>query len=71
MGQLEDAAFARNERQCFLLAGVGDVLAKDDDTRIARHLVLERAVDRGDHRVGFAFRTGRRVERRGRRVDIR
>ena len=40
-----------------LAAAVGDVLAEDHDARIARHLVLERAVDGGDHRVGLARRS--------------
>ena len=38
---------------------VGDVLAEYDDARVARHLVLQRAVDRRDHRVA-ACRPARR-----------
>ena len=52
---LEDAALARDVRQRRDLARVGDVFAEDDDARIARHLVLQRAVDGGDHRVGLAL----------------
>ena len=65
--QLEDAALARHDRQRVLLARVRDVLAEDDDARVARHLVLQRAVDRRDHRVRLAFGVRRRVEGRGRR----
>ena len=69
--QLEDAALAGHDRQRVLLAGIRDVLAEDDDARVARHLVLQRPVDRRDHRVGLAFGLRRRVERRGRRIDVR
>ena len=66
---LEDAALARDRCERVGAAAIGDVLAEDDDARIARHLVLERAVDRGDHRVGLAFGRQRRRERVRRRID--
>ena len=69
--QLEDAALARHDRQRFLAAGFRDVLAEHDDARIARHLVLERAIDRRHHRVGLALRLRRRLEGARRRVDVR
>ena len=37
---LEHAALAGDQRQRLLAARVRDVLAEDDDARIARHLVL-------------------------------
>ena len=41
---LEHAALAgRPSASASLAAGVGDVLAEDDDARVARHLVLQRA----------------------------
>ena len=51
---LEHAALARHRRELGLVAGVGDVLAEHDDVRRARHLVVQRAVDRRHHRVGLA-----------------
>ena len=39
---LEHAAFAGDQRQRRLVAGIGDVLAEDDDARVVRHLVLQR-----------------------------
>ena len=68
--ELEDAAFAGHERQRVFLAGVRDVLAEDDDARVARHLVFQRAVDRRDHRVRLALGVRRRLERRGGGVDV-
>ena len=68
---LEDAAFAGDDVQNLRAAGVGDVFAEHDDARIARHLVLERAIDRADHRVGLAVRRGGGVERRRRRIHVR
>ena len=67
---LEDAALARDDRERLLAAGVGDVLAEDDDARIARHLVLQRAVDRRDHRVGLAFGLGGVSNAARRRIDV-
>ena len=49
---------------------VGDVLAEHDDARVARHLVLHRAVDGRDHRVGLAFGRGRRREGVRGRIDV-
>ena len=69
--QPEDAAFTRHYLERVPPARVRDVFAEDDDARVAGHLVFERAVDGGDHRVGLAFRTGRRVEGRRRRIDVR
>ena len=45
--------------------------AEDDDARVVRHLVLQRAVDGRHHRVGLAVRLGRRLEARRRRVHVR
>ena len=53
--QLEHAALARTSGSASSLADVRHVLAEDDDARVARHLVLQGAVDRRDHRVGLAF----------------
>ena len=67
---LEDAALAGHDLQGLLPAGVRDVLAEDDDARIVRHLVFQRPVDGGDHRVGLALGVRRRVERRRGRIDV-
>ena len=71
MRDLEDAAFALHFLQGFGAARVRDVLAEHDDARVARHLVLQRLVDRVHHRRGLAVRSGRRVERRRCRIDVR
>ena len=63
---LEDAALALHLGERRGVAGVGHVLAEDDDARVARHLVLQRAVDGGDHRVGLAVGLGRACRRRPR-----
>src|SRR5207344_2797513 len=42
---LEYAALARDRRQRVRSTAVGYVLAKDDDPRVAGHLVLEGAID--------------------------
>ena len=68
--QLEHAALARHQRQRLLPAGVGHVLAEHDDVRIARHFVLQGAVDGRHHGVGLAFGPRRGVEGRRGRVDI-
>ena len=70
VGDLEDAALAGHRRQRVRSAAVGHVLAEDDDPRVARHLVLERAVDGRDHRVGSAL--GRRLggEGAGGGIDV-
>ena len=57
---LEHAALAGHVRQRRRLARVRDVLAEHDDARVPRHFVLQRAVDRADHRVGLAFGLRRR-----------
>ena len=68
---LEDAALALDRRQRRFVAGIGDVLAEDDDARIARHLVAQRRVDGAHHRLG-----GRRCAAArwrassGRRIDV-
>ena len=67
---LEHAALAGHAFERRLAAAVGDVLAEDDDARVARHLVLQRAVDRRDHRVRLAFGT-RRASRTPPRWDRR
>ena len=68
---LEDAALALHVLERCLAAAVGDVLAEHDDARVARHLVLQRAVDRRDHRVGLALAAAAAVlERRRRRIDV-
>ena len=54
VGDLEHAALARHAGQRLGPAAVGDVLAEDDDARVAGHLVLQRAVDRRHHRVRLA-----------------
>ena len=68
---LEDAALAGHGRQRARSAAVGHVLAEDDDARVARHLVLERAIDRRDHRVGPAVRRRASGKRVGGRIDVR
>ncbi len=68
---LEDAAFARDRLQRALARAVRNVLAEDDDPRVPRHFVLERAVDGRDHRVGPAFRHGLRAELARRGIDVR
>ena len=70
VGDLEHPPFARHLLERGLAAAVRDVLAEHDDAGLARHLVLEGAVDRGDHRVGLAGWHGWRVERLGRRIDV-
>ena len=47
---LEHAALARYLFDDVAVARIGDVLAEHDHQRIARHLVVQRAIDRGDHR---------------------
>ena len=45
---LEDATLARHASTAHpARAAVGDVLAEHDDARVARHLVFQRAIDRG------------------------
>ena len=68
---LEDAALALHSLERLGAAAVGDVLAEDDDARVARHLVFQRAVDGRDHRVRLAFGLRGRVEGGRRRVDVR
>src|SRR5258705_18866 len=51
---LEDAALALHFLQVLHAADVGDVLAEDEDPRIARHLVLHAAVEQIHHRRGLA-----------------
>ena len=70
MRHLEDAALARDALERGLAARVGHVLAEDDDARVARHFVFQRAVDRGDHRVGLALGRGRGVEGVRRRIGV-
>ena len=67
---LEHAALALHFLELLFVRRVRHVLAEHDDARLRRHLVLHRAIDRGDHRVRLAFRTQRRVERRRRRIDV-
>ena len=42
-GDLEDAALALDLVEALLARAVGDVLAEDDDARVARHLVVQAA----------------------------
>ena len=56
VGDLEHAALAGDGGERLLAAGVGHVLAEDDDARIARHLVAQRGVDGVHHRVRRARR---------------
>jgi hypothetical protein len=71
VGHFEHAALARDFAQMIFAAAVGDILAEDDDARVVRHLVAQRPVDRGHHRVRFALTLDRRIERIGRRIDVR
>ncbi len=68
--QLEHPALAFDDRQRRGLTGIRDVLPEDDDARLARHFVLEGAVDRLDHGVGLAFGLRRRLERRRARIHV-
>ena len=70
VGHLEHAALAGHAFERRLAAAVGNVFAEDDDARVALHLVLQRAVDRRDHRVRLAFGNGRALEFRRRRIDV-
>ncbi len=72
-GDLEDAALALHRRQVLLPAGIGDILAKDDDPRVAGHFVLEAGIEQVDHRGGLAGEARRvlGIERRGGRVNVR
>src|SRR6185436_17489352 len=68
---LEDATLSRDLVERGFAAAVSDIFPEDDDARIARHLVLQRAIDGGDHRVWLAGRRRRRFEGIGGRVDVR
>ena len=48
-GELEDAALALDLGQRLFAAGVGHVLAEDDDARVAAHLVVQAGVDQVGH----------------------
>ena len=67
---LKTPALAGDRLERRLAAAVGHVLAEHDDPRVARHFVLQRAVDRGDHRVGLAVGHGVGAERGRRRIDV-
>ena len=54
VGHLEDATLAGHQRLRLRFTAIGDVLAEDQDARVARHLVSERAVDGRHHRIGLA-----------------
>ena len=49
VGGLEDAALALHLVQDLRPAGVGHILAEDQDAGIPRHLVLQGGVDEVDH----------------------
>src|SRR5277367_7200084 len=61
--QLKDAALALDQSltQILLAAAVGHVLAKDDDARIAPHLVLQAGVDEIRHRPFLRIGSLRRL----------
>jgi hypothetical protein len=67
----EDASLAGHLRERALAARIRHVLAEDDDARVARHLVAQRRVDRGHHRVGRAAWSGFGLELGGRGIDGR
>ena len=71
-GDLEDAALALHLAEVLLAAGVGHVLAEDDDARIARHLVLQAGVEQVHHRgrVAGELRIVLGVELLGGRIDV-
>ena len=68
---LEHAALAGHVRQRAFAAAVGDVLAEDDDARVDRHFVLQRAIDGRHHRVGLAIDIRVAVEPIRGRIDVR
>ncbi len=70
MRHLEHASLARDGPERPFARAIGDVLAKHDDTWLASHLVLQRAVDRRDHGVRLSLRRRRGVERFRRRIDV-
>ena len=57
-GDLKHAAFAFDLFEILFARAVGDVLAKDDDARVALHLLVHAAVDKIDHRAGVAGKLG-------------
>ena len=65
----EDAALALDLAQIAFVAAVGHVLAKNQDARVARHLVLQAGVDEVDHGLGLAMKLGWMIELLGGRID--
>ena len=55
---LEDAALALDLGQIAFVAAVGHVLAKDQDARVAGHLVPQAGVDEVHHGLGLAMKLG-------------
>ena len=55
---LKTPPFPGTEASARDAAAIGDVLTEDDNPRIARHFVLERPIDGGNHRVRPSFRNG-------------
>ena len=49
VGDLEDAALARDLAQRLLARGVGDILAEDDDPRVTFHFGAQTPVEQVDH----------------------
>ncbi len=73
VGHLEDAALALDLVERTLARAVGDVLAEDDDRRVAAHLFMKGAVDVVEHRLLARLleaRVGLGVERLRGRVDV-
>jgi len=65
----EHAALALDFGQASLAAAIGDVLAKDDDARVAAHLFRQGQVDLIDHGARLALQARRSRERAGSRID--
>jgi hypothetical protein len=70
VGGLEDTALAGHLVDDVALARIGDVLTEHHHQRVALHFVVQRAIDRRDHRHRLALRRWRRVELIGCGIDV-
>ena len=69
MRDLEDAALAFHLGQIAFMAEVGNVLAKNQDARVARHLILQADIDEVHHGLGLAMELRRMIKMFGSGVD--